>query len=241
MFFVRQPEYYTTFERRSLNPVCPHLHFARRQELAVQRQRQQREEQLARYIQYLNKPEISTKESENAYHLILSKKINRENYQYVRPFQGYELELDDDEHLVIRSKVDGYEEYFQLPQNADKNADVEYKVVKNGYVMIISVKKEERVRRRAVLFGDLVMGLANGCEKEAAAEEEEEEETAVEEAAVTSKADNTPDMLKNYSTTTRRTVFTPNITQETPVAPTPVPVQRMHTPTVEDVIDEEFM
>jgi hypothetical protein len=305
MFFVKQSDYYTPFETHYHERVLAHRlqqqqQRQHQQQLALQRQQvkiqQQRQQQLIRHIQHLNTPEISTRETSQMHHLILSKSVTRANNEYMHPFTGYTLQIEDD-WLIVKSDVDNYEETFQLPRDADRNADVQYQIVDEGYTMIISVMKQkqqkpqQRIQQQqpcgrediplATVFEKFLSNLAvNGCRDDAAdvatrtqkrremaevptTNEGEHAETSpvpevaevIEESTASTIEDEPADMLKNYNTTSRRTVFLPNTNQleealeeqeeqdeeegfEIPVNRI---LKRVHSPTLEDVVDEEFM
>lgn len=109
----------------------------------LQRQYAYKQQQIEkRQIQKLNQPAIEYTQDIKNYYILLSKKVNKSNYQYMSKFNGYSLKQYDGNTLIVKSSKDNFYKNFTLPENIDLYKDITYKLVSNGYKMVISIPKQ---------------------------------------------------------------------------------------------------
>ena len=156
MFFVAQPEYYRQVPHRlaDLNELCL-LNNLQRQYAFRQQQQEKRQ------IQKVNQPEMSLTQDLENYYVVLAKRVNRSNYTYMHKFNGYALKQVE-RSLVVRSTRDNFYKNINLPSNIDLDRDITYKILDNGYKMIVTVPKRVSYQIKTTAFGspDILDGLS---------------------------------------------------------------------------------
>lgn len=156
MFFVAQPEYYRQAPHRlaDLNELCL-LNNLQRQ--YVYRQQQQEKRQL----QKVNQPEVFLTQDLENYYVVLTKRVNRCNYAYMHRFNGYALKQVE-RSLIVRSTRDNFYRNINLPSNIDLDRDITYKILDNGYKMVVTIPKRASYQIKTTAFGfpDILDGLS---------------------------------------------------------------------------------
>lgn len=141
MFFV-QPEYNRRVQQQyyeqpvsELNEICL-LNNLQRQYAYRQQQYEKKQ------IQKINQPIVEFQQDLKKYYIILTKNINKFNYQFINKFNGYSLKRVD-QSLIIRSTRDNFFKNVYLPLNIEnENKDFEYNVLDNGFKLVISIPKK---------------------------------------------------------------------------------------------------
>ncbi|KAG0683150.1 hypothetical protein C6P42_001717 [Pichia californica] len=271
-------------------------------------------------LQKLNQPELKLHQDKKNYYIILSKKVNNTNYQYINRFNGYSIK-NLNHSIVIRSTKDNYYKTIDLPSNVDTNADFNYTVSNDGYRVIVNIPKRiarptfgfssiqnlcladifndsiqtnninnnnnNNIKVRIPISDDNDFSTTDDDESASDIENEEineeinkgtnegtnEDKIKLKDQSQTldlpskmivlneqdnnrlvdsenekteSYKDETVDLMRNYNTTKRNTVFLPNtvienINNSMEVDESSVPVTRTKSPTLEEVIDAEFL
>lgn len=326
MFFVQQQHQPLQYVRKTncrsypsvhpldgLNEMCL-LNNLQRQYAYKQQQYEKKQ------LQKLNQPELKLHQDKKNYYIILSKKVNNTNYQYINRFNGYSIK-NLNHSIVIRSTKDNYYKTIDLPSNVDTNADFNYTVSNDGYRVIVNIPKRiarptfgfssiqnlcladifndsiqtnninnnnnNYIKVRIPISDDNDFSTTDGDESASDIENEEineeinkgtnegtnEDKIKLKDQSQTldlpskmivlneqdnnrlvdsenekteSYKDETVDLMRNYNTTKRNTVFLPNtvienINNSMEVDEPSVPVTRTKSPTLEEVIDAEFL
>ncbi|GAV27099.1 hypothetical protein PMKS-000560 [Pichia membranifaciens] len=156
MFFVAQPEYYRQVPHRlaDLNELCL-LNNSQRKYAFRQQQQEKRQ------IQKVNQPEMSLTQDLENYYVVLAKRVNRSNYTYMQKFNGYALKQVE-RSLVVRSTRDNFYKNINLPSNIDLDRDITYKILDNGYKMVVTIPKRVSYQIKTTAFGspDILDGLS---------------------------------------------------------------------------------
>ena len=145
MFLLRQsqqPQYYSCPSNSfgsNINELCLLDQFQK--EYLYKKQQIEK-----RQIQRLNQPEIQFDQDCDNYYILLNKNINRGNYQFINKFDGYSLKQIENYSLIIKSSRDNFFKNIKLPSNIDINDNINYKLLNNGYSMIISIPKIKNIQ-----------------------------------------------------------------------------------------------
>ncbi|QPG72843.1 hypothetical protein FOA43_000145 [Brettanomyces nanus] len=124
-------------------------------EVPVDRYRYEIEQRMRETELALNKPLVDTAEDSFNYYILL-KKRNLEPYDdfEIRTFSSYEIRIAK-HTLLIRSTADQYYDTFLLP--ADASNDIDYKLLNDGYSLLVVIPKEMKVKpfRKLCVGGEI--------------------------------------------------------------------------------------